>query len=74
MKVVTENSLSEFQGRVIRPANNAAKQDEPKTAHEPYSLTIGIFMATIIVPFQPNLHGNGLIINMLLLNFNDLRQ
>ena len=51
MKVINENSPPESHGRVIRPANKAAKQEQPKTAHDPYSFTMGIFMDTIIVPF-----------------------
>jgi hypothetical protein len=48
MKVVPENSCPDSHGLVIRPANNAARKDEPNTAHDPYSLTIGTFMCSII--------------------------
>jgi len=48
MKVAPENSCPDSHGLVIRPANNAARKEEQNTAHDPYSLTIGTFMCSII--------------------------
>ncbi len=40
----TEKSFPVCHGRVNRPAIIPAEQEKINTAHEPYSLTIGIFI------------------------------